>query len=67
MTSLITESSLMHALGLDPRVGLFQRLLDPLDMAGLLTGQLLARTQQRTQFLDRFFRNETRFDQPASN
>ena len=40
-----------HRVQLD--VGLFERLLDPLDMAGLLAAQLLAGTQQRTQLLDR--------------
>ena len=34
-------------------------------VAGLLAAQLLARTQQRTKFLDRLFRNEARLDQPA--
>ena len=52
-----------HRVELD--VGLFERLLDPLDMAGLLAGQLLACAQQRTQFLGRLVRNEARPDQPA--
>ena len=47
-------------------VGLFERFLDPLDMAGLLTAQLLAGTQQRAKLLDRLFRNEARLDQAAS-
>jgi hypothetical protein len=40
-----------HRVELD--VGLFQRLLNPLDVAGLLAGHLLVRAQQRAQLLER--------------
>ncbi len=55
MMSLITESSLMF--------GFFERLLDPLRLSRLLADQLLARAHQRTQLLDRFFRDKARLDQ----
>jgi hypothetical protein len=48
-------------------VGLFESLLNPLDMAGLLARQLLAGTQQRPQLLDLLFRNEAGPDQPATH
>jgi hypothetical protein len=46
-------------------VGFFERLLEALDMPGLLANQLLAGPHQRAQFLDVFPRHEARLDQPA--
>ena len=57
MMSLITEFEL--------DVGLFQRLLDALDVAGLLAADLLAGAQQRAEFLLRLVRHEAGPDQPA--
>src|SRR5215472_10067946 len=44
-------------------VGALQRLLQPLDMTGLLPDQLLAGAQQLTQFLDLLIRNKTAANQ----
>ena len=60
--------SLDHRVELD--VGLFQRLLDALDVAGLLAADLLAAdllagAQQRAEFLLRLVRHEAGPDQPA--
>jgi hypothetical protein len=52
MMSVIAESSLM--------VTLLQRLLQPLDVAGLLAGELCARPQQGTQLLEILRRHEAR-------
>jgi len=46
-------------------VGVLQRLLQALDVAGLLTDELLARAQQRPQCLGGRLGNETRPDQPV--
>jgi hypothetical protein len=54
--SVMTESSLMLA-----------RLLQPLDMAGLLPAKLLARTHKRAQVLDDRVRNKARPDQAAGH
>ena len=43
-----------HRIQLD--VGVFERLLQPLDMAGLLADQFVARAQQRAQILRLGFR-----------
>src|SRR5215475_4295075 len=48
-------------------VGLFKRLLNPLDMAGLLACELLASAQQRAELLHLLFRYEARLDQPETH
>jgi autotransporter passenger strand-loop-strand repeat protein len=52
-----------HRVQLD--VGLFERLLNALNVPRCFTHQLLAGAHQRAQFLDVFLRNKTRPDQPA--
>jgi len=49
--------------GAELEVGMIERLLQPLHMAGLLAGQLLAAAEQRAQVLGRRFRHEAWADQ----
>ena len=46
-------------------VGLGQRLLDALDVAGLIAHELLARPRQRAQLVELFVGHEARPDQPV--
>jgi hypothetical protein len=48
---------------IQPDVGLGQRLLDPLDIAGLLAHQLLAGAHQRAQVMESLVGDEARLDQ----
>src|SRR5215831_19718478 len=59
----VQNTGLLRASKCSSSVGVFQRLLYPLYVAHLLTGQLLARAQQRAHLLRRAVRDEARPDQ----